>query len=92
MAFLLWNGNTHAQKLPIPQDLPYNLQLHGFFSQSWLKTTDNNVFGRGSASGSFDLGIGVNGRCAYDKSAGFRAGLSRWAGEGRKVTSPTMGF
>ena len=85
MTVLLWNGNTHAQKLPIPQDLPYNLQLHGFFSQSWLKTTDNNVFGQSSsASGSFDSReIGVNGSMRPMTNLLVSVqGLSRWAGEG----------
>jgi opacity protein-like surface antigen len=85
MTVLVWNGNAHAQKLPIPQDLPYNLQLHGFFSQSWLKTTDNNVFGQsGSASGSFDSReIGVNGSMRPLTNLQISVqGLSRWAGEG----------
>jgi len=85
MTVLLWNGNAHAQKLPIPQVLPYNLQLHGFFSQSWLKTTDNNVFGQsGSASGSFDSReIGVNGSMRPMTNLLVSVqGLSRWAGEG----------
>src|SRR4051794_1650362 len=85
MTVLVGNGNTHAQKLPIPQDLPYNLQLHGFFSQSWLKTTDNNVFGpSSSSSGSFDSReIGVNGSMRPLTNLLISVqGLSRWAGEG----------
>jgi hypothetical protein len=47
---------AHAEKLPA------NLQIHGFASQSWLKSSNNNVFGKSSSdSGSFDFReLGLN--------------------------------
>src|SRR5690242_13251423 len=59
---LLLSCATYAQKLPIPQNLPQNLQIHGFASQSWLKSSDNNVFGKSSSdSGSIDFReLGLN--------------------------------
>src|SRR5690349_25082282 len=59
---LLWSCAAYGQKLPIPQNLPQNLQIHGFASQSWLKSSDNNVFGKSSSdSGSFDFReLGLN--------------------------------
>ena len=82
---LLCVGTAYAQKLPIPQNLPNNLQIHGFFSQSWLKSSDNNVFGKSSSdSGSFDFReIGLNASMRPLKNLQFSVqGLSRWAGKG----------
>ena len=77
---------AHAQKLPIPQNLPHNLQIHGFASQGWLKSTDNNnVFGKSSSdSGSFDFReLGLNASMRPRPNLQFSAQmLSRTAGEG----------
>lgn len=82
---VLWGGTVHAQKLPIPQNLPQNLQIHGFISQAWLKSTGNNVFGKSSSdSGSFDFReLGLNASMRPLPRLQFSVqGLSRWAGEG----------
>jgi hypothetical protein len=82
---LLCVGTAYAQKLPIPQNLPNNLQIHGFFSQSWLKSSDNNVFGKSSSdSGSFDFReIGLNASMRPLNNLQFSVqGISRWAGKG----------
>lgn len=83
---LLSNCPAHAQKLPIPQNLPQNLQIHGFASQGWLKSTDNNnVFGKSSSdSGSFDFReLGLNASMRPRPNLQFSAQmLSRTAGEG----------
>ena len=77
---------AHAQKLPIPQNLPQNLQIHGFASQGWLKSTgNNNVFGESSSdSGSFDFReLGLNASMRPRSNLQFSAQmLSRTAGEG----------
>jgi hypothetical protein len=82
---LLWSCATYAQKLPIPQNLPQNLQIHGFLSQSWLKSSDNNVFGKSSSgSGSFDfreLGLNASLRPLTNLQISVQ-GISRWAGKG----------
>ena len=83
---VLSNCVAHAQKLPIPQNLPHNLQIHGFASQGWLKSTDNNnVFGKSSSdSGSFDFReLGLNASMRPRPNLQFSAQmLSRTAGEG----------
>jgi hypothetical protein len=86
MSAVLWNCVAYAQKLPIPQNLPNNLQIHGFASQSWLKSTDNNnVFGKSSSdSGSFDFReLGLNASMRPRPNLQFSAQmLSRTAGKG----------
>ncbi len=85
LSALLWNWSAYAQKLPIPQNLPQNLQIHGFASQSWLKSSDNNVFGKSSSdSGSFDFReLGLNASMRPLPKLQFSAQmLSRWAGKG----------
>lgn len=82
---LLWSCAAYAQKLPIPQNLPQNLQIHGFASQSWLKSSDNNFFGKSSSdSGSFDFReIGLNASMRPINNLQFSVqGISRWAGKG----------
>jgi hypothetical protein len=83
---VLSNCVAYAQKLPIPQNLPNNLQIHGFASQSWLKSTDNNnVFGKSSSdSGSFDFReLGLNASMRPKPNLQFSAQmLSRTAGKG----------
>jgi hypothetical protein len=83
---IIWGCHAHAQKLPIPQNLPQNLQIHGFASQSWLKSSDNNnVFGNSSSdSGSFDFReLGLNASMRPRSNLQFSAQmLSRTAGEG----------
>lgn len=73
-------------KLPEMPKLPQNLQIHGFFSQGWLKSTDNNnVFGNSSSdSGSFDFReIGLNASMRPLSNLQFSVqGLSRTAGNG----------
>ncbi|MDQ3186583.1 MAG: OprO/OprP family phosphate-selective porin [Pseudomonadota bacterium] len=76
---LLWSFSTQAQKLP------HNLQIHGFVSQGWLKSSDNNVFGKSSSdSGSFDFReLGLNASMRPLPRLQFSAQmLSRTAGEG----------
>ncbi|SEL39543.1 OprO/OprP family phosphate-selective porin [Nitrosovibrio tenuis] len=85
MSTLFWGGGANAQKLPMPQNLPQNLQIHGFASQSWLKSSDNNVFGKSSSdSGSFDFReLGLNASMRPLTNLQFSVqGLSRWAGKG----------
>ena len=83
---VLSNCGAHAQKLPIPQNLPHNLQIHGFASQGWFKSTDNNnVFGNSSSdTGSFDFReLGLNASMRPRPNLQFSAQmLSRTAGEG----------
>ncbi len=76
---LLWSCAAQAEKLP------HNLQIHGFASLSWLKSSDNNVFGKSSSgSGSFDFReLGLNASMRPLPKLQFSAQmLSRWAGEG----------
>jgi hypothetical protein len=82
---LLFSCAAYAQKLPIPQNLPQNLQIHGFASQSWLKSSDNNVFGKSSSdSGSFDFReLGLNASMRPLPKLQFSAQMmSRTAGKG----------
>src|SRR5687768_4944330 len=79
MSSLLWIGAVQAEKLP------HNLQIHGFASQAWLKSTGNNVFGNSSSdSGSFDFReLGLNASMRPLPRLQFSVqGLSRWAGNG----------
>lgn len=76
---LLWSCAAEAEKLP------HNLQIHGFASQSWLMSSDNNVFGKSSSgSGSFDFReLGLNASMRPLPRLQFSAQmLSRWAGKG----------
>lgn len=76
---LLGIGIAEAQKLP------QNLQIHGFASQSWLKSSGNNVFGKSASdSGSFDFReLGLNASMRPLTNLQFSAQmLSRTAGEG----------
>jgi hypothetical protein len=76
---LLWSCAAQAEKLP------HNLQIHGFVSQSWLMSSDNNVFGKSSSgSGSFDFReLGLNASMRPLPRLQFSAQmLSRWAGKG----------
>lgn len=100
LAVFLWGYPAQADKLPqlpklpdlklpkLPElpKLPQNLQIHGFFSQGWLKSTDNNnVFGNSSSgSGSFDFReIGLNASMRPLSNLQFSVqGLSRTAGHG----------
>jgi hypothetical protein len=97
---LLLGAPAHADKLPelpklseirlpkLPEmpKLPHNLQIHGFASQGWLKSSDNNnVFGpSSSSSGSFDFReIGLNASMRPLTNLQFSVqGLSRTAGNG----------
>lgn len=86
LSAVLSNCVAYAQKLPIPQNLPHNLQIHGFASQSWLKSTNNNnVFGKSSSdSGSFDFReLGLNASMRPKPNLQFSAQMiSRTAGKG----------
>jgi hypothetical protein len=66
--------------------LPHNLQIHGFASQGWLISSDNNnVFGKSSSgSGSFDFReLGLNASMRPLTNLQFSAQMmSRTAGEG----------
>ncbi|MDE2366129.1 MAG: hypothetical protein KGM95_04265, partial [Betaproteobacteria bacterium] len=83
---LLWGFAAYAQKLPIPQNLPLNLQIHGFVGQSWLKSSGNdNVFGKSSSDGgSFDFReLGLNASMRPLPKLQFSAQMiSRTAGKG----------
>lgn len=71
--------------LPKLPKLPHNLQIHGFASQTWLMSSDNNVFGKSSSdSGSFDFReLGLNASMRPFTRLQFSAQmLSRTAGEG----------
>lgn len=75
----LWYCSAQAEKLP------QNLQIHGFASQSWLMSSDNNLFGKSSSgSGSFDFReLGLNASMRPLPKLQFSAQmLSRWAGAG----------
>ncbi|WP_090878852.1 porin [Nitrosovibrio sp. Nv6] len=67
------------------EKLPQNLQIHGFASQGWLKSSENNVFGKSASdSGSFDFReFGLNASMRPLTNLQFSAQmLSRTAGEG----------
>ncbi|MBA4143158.1 MAG: hypothetical protein H0X43_09180 [Nitrosospira sp.] len=72
-------------KIPELPKLPNNLQIHGFASQGWLKSSGNNVFGEStSGSGSFDFReLGLNASMRPLPNLQFSAQMmSRTAGEG----------
>lgn len=77
---VLWSYAVQAEKLP------QNLQIHGFASQSWLKSSgNNNVFGKSASDdGSFDFReLGLNASMRPLPKLQFSAQmLSRWAGKG----------
>ncbi|MEE4379791.1 MAG: hypothetical protein V2J55_20070, partial [Candidatus Competibacteraceae bacterium] len=51
-------GLAHAQDWEWPE----GIQLHGFISQGYLLTSDNNFFGHSQDNGSFDFReLGLNG-------------------------------
>jgi hypothetical protein len=89
---LLWSLSVQAQtlskllNLPELPKLPHNLQIHGFASQSWLMSSDNNnLFGKSSSdSGSFDFReLGLNASMRPLSRLQFSAQmLSRTAGQG----------
>lgn len=65
-------------------DMNNNLQVHGFASQGFVYTSDNNFFGESSDQGSFDFSeLGVNASLNPFPNLQFSAQLlSRRAGEG----------
>ncbi len=92
LSALLWSLSVQAQalskllQLPELPKLPHNLQIHGFASQSWLMSSDNNnLFGKSSSdSGSFDFReLGLNASMRPLSRLQFSAQmLSRTAGQG----------
>ena len=92
LSALLWSLSVQAQalskllQLPELPKLPHNLQIHGFASQSWLMSSDNNnFFGKSSSdSGSFDFReLGLNASMRPLTRLQFSAQmLSRTAGQG----------
>lgn len=77
---ILWSCALQAEKLP------QNLQIHGFASQSWLRSSgNNNIFGKSASDdGSFDFReLGLNASMRPLPKLQFSAQmLSRWAGKG----------
>lgn len=64
--------------------LPGNLQIHGFASQGFINTSDNNFFGNSDGGGSFDfreLGLNASVRPLPNLQLSAQI-LSRTAGEG----------
>ncbi len=70
-----------------------DLQIHGFASQSFITTSDNNVFGNSDNGGSFGFTeIGMNALLRPLPRLQLSAqGLSRRAGEGTSIT-PRLDF
>jgi hypothetical protein len=70
-----------------------DLQIHGFASQAFIKTTDNDVFGNSSGDGNFGFTeIGLNALMRPLPRLQLSAqGLSRRAGEGTSAT-PRLDF
>jgi hypothetical protein len=63
--------------------LPDSFQIHGFASQSFIVTTDNNFFGKSKDSGTFDfreLGLNASWRI-LPKLQIAAQGVARWAGK-----------
>jgi hypothetical protein len=63
--------------------LPDSFQIHGFASQSFIVTTDNNFFGNSKDSGTFDfreLGLNASWRI-LPKLQIAAQGVARWAGK-----------
>jgi hypothetical protein len=72
-----------ANPLHAEWKLPDSLQIHGFASQAFILTTDNNFFGSSKDDGTFDfreLGINVSWR-ALPKLQIAAQGVARWAGK-----------
>lgn len=66
--------------------LPESFQVHGFASQAFIVTTDNNFFGDSRDNGTFDfreLGINASWRI-LPKLQIAAQGVARWAGENDK--------
>ncbi len=66
-----------------PFELPENVQVHGFASQAYIKTSANNFFGSTSGGGSWDFReLGINGswRALSDLQLSLQL-VARWAGE-----------
>lgn len=63
--------------------LPDSIQIHGFASQAFILTTDNNFFGGSKGNGTFDFReLGIN--ASWRISPGLRVaaqGVMRWAGK-----------
>lgn len=71
-----------ANPLQAEWKLPESLQIHGFASQAFTLTTDNNFFGDSKDNGSFDfreLGINASWRI-MPKLQVAAQGVMRWAG------------
>lgn len=69
-------------------DLPGDLQIHGFVGQSYILTSDNNVFGNSDNGGSFgftEAGLNVSVRPLPRLQLSSQM-LSRRAGEGTSAT------
>lgn len=81
---LLWCVRLHASDLS--DKLPYGLQIHGFASQGFIYTSDNNFFGSSEKGGSFDYReLGVNASIRPLPTLQLSAQIvSRTAGEGSK--------
>ncbi len=81
MAMLL-NTSIHASELT--DKLPDSLQIHGFASQGFIETSDNDFFGDSDDGGSFDFReIGLNASLRPFSNLQLSAQiLSRTAGEG----------
>ncbi|WP_238985370.1 hypothetical protein [Nitrosococcus halophilus] len=72
-----------ANPLQAEWKLPDSFQVHGFASQAFILTTDNNFFGNSKDDGTFDfreLGINASWRI-LPKLQIAAQGVSRWAGE-----------
>jgi len=92
--------NTKNQSFSAPMvdwfkaaKLPDNLQIHGFASQAFISTSDNDVFGNTDSGGSFGFTeVGLNASYQMLPRMQFSAQvLSRRAGEGNSG-SPRLDF
>jgi len=61
-----------------------SFQIHGFLSQAYLRTDENNFFGQSKGGGSFDFReLGLNASwLPHSKLLAAAQCVSRWAGEG----------
>lgn len=76
--------NTSIQASELSDSLPESLQIHGFASQGFIATSDNNFFGDSQNGGSFDyreLGLNASLRPLPNLQLSAQI-LSRTAGEG----------
>ena len=76
--------NTSIQASELSGSLPESLQIHGFASQGFIETSDNNFFGNSEDGGSFDyreLGLNASLRPLPKLQLSAQI-LSRTAGEG----------